>query len=316
MNDFKEMHPTESKDVGGMFSPLLDQGVTIPDDFEESYLNTSDGENDRPLKPVVIDQDNVELRQQEQNIEDGDSGLELSTSEEEIDDLHEAWDSGYAAGVTESGELEAQKYAGRVAALRAEYKEALDSIILKTDDIVLSENLISFLKKYCEEISFKIFGDNINGDLKAFILEKIEQFSREIKSNEPTVSVTVSQDNFDKLECLGLQKSGNGLVLTKTCTVYSSVNVDDNDFCRAVADIDGTTIKADLNLGVVKQEIQTVTDEAFAKHEDIKETDVMQSGSTSKVIAKKAKSAIMAIMENSLEGINLDGISGLDGGLN
>lgn len=316
--DFKEMCPTKMGGVGNdEFTPLLNTPVVDTGGFVESYTTASGGEvggTATQQEPQVSE--NIEQSLQEHlggAAWDSSMSSEASTDTVSEEDLQAAWDDGYAAGVTESGVIEANKFAAKLENTKKEYQSALGAITFTVDEIVLSDNLIALFKKYCDDVASTVFGQEISDELAGFILKKVEQFTNEIRAHEPTIEVTVSPQNFQNLKYLGSECVDSGIQLSENCMVYSSSSVTDNELCRVVANIDGSEIKADLNLSSVKQELDAATSILEPFTDDTAEQLGEQDGDKKNVgMLDGEKSALKQLMTSSLEGFDFDDLPPLD----
>ena len=309
MDDFKELYPTKSALLDGDdFSPMFKKPLGV--DFKESYslrgeVVVNDGEqiaNDGESLLADMEWDSTLAVGQNTNLSDRES-------------MQSAWDDGYASGVTESGLIEASKYADQIERIKKGFKKSLDGIIFTVGDIELSENIITLFQKYCNDVSSKVFGDEISDQLSEFIIDKVDKFSAEIRASNLSVEVTVSPQNFDNLKSIGCDSDGGEIMLSSNCSVKSSGAIGDDELCRVVADIDDNLIKADLNLSAVKQELvdaASVLDVPVADAHT-PEQEVKPMPNNSKMSALN-KDAMMKKMSNTLNGFDLDDIPDIAGG--
>ncbi|MGR5365741.1 hypothetical protein [Photobacterium damselae] len=305
--DFEEMHPIQKDGANNEFNPLLGSFGVAHDDFSDVL-----GESRADAMSVAQDEAETDnfgvIGCDTLDSKSWDStSLSVDTHSVSDNELQVAWDDGYAAGATESGSIEASKFSAKLDKMKKEFQSSLGAISFSTEDIVLSDKLISMFKKYCDEVSKKVFGQEIREELLDFIDEKVTQFACELKANEPTIEVTVSAQNFQSLKDIGATVVNDGIKLSDRCTIYSSQSMGDDDFCRVVADVEGNEIKADLNLASVKQELDSVGGSLEQSRSDelLGGLDGL-NGSMGDSAADEGMSDLKKLMTSSLEGVDLD----------
>ena len=314
MNNFNELFPSiETTSSKEDFTPLHQQKHINPLEFKELHSVGID--------TILTDNELVDTGKYSQaeinTIVTNEPFLkeELKLSDilddKEID-YQSTWDDGYASGATDSGIIEANKFAKQLTEQKKQYKRALESVAFNTSDIRLSDNIIEMFKTYCNTVCLKVFGDAVSSDLTKFISDKVAQFEEEIRSNDCLIKIYVSSGNFEKLKSVADETGvGDVIELSVGRTIHPSSSMTNDDTCKVVAMVGGETVKADLNLLAVHEEgdlllshlldTTDVNEVAFGDKEAV-------SGN---VLISTSKTALLERMNSSLGNIDLGDLGDL-----